>query len=307
MSDSKENAADGAARREGGVPTSSRPQAAPQNVFDVKKLQEERNPRDLKMLLLDLLNGRRRHRQSDFFKIPGPMPRSISRGNLPKLRDGDYWVAEKSDGDRFVMFYSESRRRTYLLGRKFEFLIVPGDFYNRMFQGEGDTMLDGELVRETNNGVERTTYLVFDAVILKGKKVSDCKLVDRLKCVGNAAHMFRTARDQHTAPFAMQSKTFKPKRKVGEILSGITRDSGSHSGHPVFWFEENRSTGKRRNMNDGLIFTPSEGGYMQRKLPILKWKSSDLQTIDVAFLPPAKTSPSAEISSEQHFDTDIPP
>mmetsp|Transcript_3196 Transcript_3196/g.5964 ORF Transcript_3196/g.5964 Transcript_3196/m.5964 type:complete len:404 (+) Transcript_3196:63-1274(+) len=257
--------------------------------FEVERLEVERqHVRELKERVLDICHGKsgRRYRHYEMEKIPGPMPQSVSSKTLNVLSNKEYWVAEKSDGDRFMLFYSETSRKCYLIGRKFDLRIVPGSYFPNLFRG-GDTLIDGELVSEVQKGVERDTYLVFDVVAIRGRSYVNEKLLDRLKQIGGVIGMYRQSKNMQEAPFALQSKTFKKKKHIGEILKMISRDDSdsncsTQESHPIFWFKEQRSNGWRKNKNDGLIFTPEHGGYMQRECPILKWKFPELQTIDVA-------------------------
>ena len=45
-----------------------------------------------------------RYDKSWYDKLPGPQPHSITRQNLERLRSYYYWVTEKSDGIRFMLF-----------------------------------------------------------------------------------------------------------------------------------------------------------------------------------------------------------
>jgi len=253
-------------------------------MFNLDSLQPLQNDDALQRRIHELCGARFNPRRR---RMPGPLPQPVTRANLRLLRSEDYWVAEKSDGDRYMLFYASSghQRGCYLIGRKTLLLRIPGTFFNEMF-GHHDCLLDGELVYETQNDVKRHAYLVFDAVTYNGRNVGDQKLADRLKLVSEVVGKYRRHEKITSPPFAMQSKTIVPKKHVKRILNCITKhtQTDAHTPHPDYWFTEKRSVGKRGNKNDGVIFTPSEGGFMQRKIPILKWKFPDLQTIDVSIL-----------------------
>ncbi len=255
--------------------------------FDVDRLEiEQHDSSSLKESVLDLVNNTKNGRWRPFQlrKVPGPMPISILRSNLKTLSDNQYWVAEKSDGDRYLLFYSSARKQCYLIGRKFDLLKVPGDLLPHMFSGGGDSLLDGEVVEEWVSGQKRPAYLVFDIVAFHGVHYGEQPLSKRLQQIGKSVGEYRRMEGKGFCPFIVQSKTFYKKEHVSEMLKKIERKVSS-SGHVEYWFSETRTAGLRMNLNDGVILTPELGGYMQRHAPILKWKFLELNTIDVEIRP----------------------
>jgi hypothetical protein len=119
-------------------------------------------------------------------KLPAPLPISLSRTHLQVLKDGNYYVAEKSDGLRAMLFVCTggdgAPEGVYWIDRKFVF--------GRMFPhheatflatyGDGDTLVDGELVHamtpcEHSMPTLAATapflnYLVYDALSVQGKR-----------------------------------------------------------------------------------------------------------------------------------------
>ena len=73
-------------------------------------------------------------------------------------------------------------------------------------------------------------------------------------------------------PLAFQGKAFWPKRHLEERIMSHIRSLGGH--------EYEYNDGKRRNKNDGVIFTPEDDDYWCRSVPLLKWKHQGLNTID---------------------------
>lgn len=73
-------------------------------------------------------------------------------------------------------------------------------------------------------------------------------------------------------PLAFQGKAFWPKRHLEERIMSHIRPLGGH--------EYEYNDGKRRNKNDGVIFTPEDDDYWCRNVPLLKWKHLGLNTID---------------------------
>eukprot|EP00954_Amorphochlora_amoebiformis_P006681 522871-Amorphochlora_amoeboformis.AAC.2 len=175
-------------------------------MFNLDSLQPLQNDDALQRRIHELCGARFNPRRR---RMPGPLPQPVTRANLRLLRSEDYWVAEKSDGDRYMLFYASSghQRGCYLIGRKTLLLRIPGTFFNEMF-GHHDCLLDGELVYETQNDVKRHAYLVFDAVTYNGRNVGDQKLADRLKLVSEVVGKYRRHEKITSPPFAMQSKVF---------------------------------------------------------------------------------------------------
>lgn len=267
-------------------PSSSRAAPAPLALppLDISRLKQAVNPQPLRDAVCRLVHGHS-GRPARAGKIPGPMPRSISRQNLSRLRGGGHWVCEKSDGDRYLLYYSAARGRCYLIGRKFELRVVPGGLLPALFHG-GDALLDGEIVQEyVGPGLAtcRPAYLLFDAVAFRGQRVASLPLSQRLgtlrKVVGAYRKFLHGSAGGATSacPFTVQAKTFFRQNHVDQMIRRIER-RGDGSGEPQYWYTEDRSAGRRRNRNDGLVFTPERGGYM---CEILKWKFLELNTIDV--------------------------
>jgi len=188
----------------------------------------------------------------DYSKLPGPLAVSLGRRDLPILKSNKYLVCEKSDGERFLMFVRNGV--TFLINRKFDIRQL-----NYSFGFRGDALLDGELVRETwaeRQGAtyDRSCFLIFDAIVFNG--VSHCKshLPTRLRYIGEAVGAFRkylAQTPQVAPPFVMLGKTFSPAKDARSVYDKIERTSNGH-----YLYSENRSSGRRTNGNDGLVFTP---------------------------------------------------
>jgi hypothetical protein len=254
--------------------------------FDVRRLEMESEVKaeQLRSAVLDLVNNTRGKSwgEAKRRRIPGPMPVNLARTSLSCLASNDFWVAEKSDGDRFLLYYSAREAQSYLIGRKFGFYKVPGGLMAHIFRreggGGGDSLIDGEVVQETvtspKTGLDsvRSAYLVFDAVALHGVRYAELPLSQRLEGIGKVVGEYRRYEAKYGAdaekecPFVVQSKTFYRKEHVAAMFAKIKRIPGT-AGHAEYWYTERRSTGVRKNRNDGIIFTPEKGGYLQVQMP----------------------------------------
>ena len=137
-------------------------------------------------------------------------------------------------------------------------------------------MFDGEFVF-SHSPSRPHTYLAYDCVMYDGVPCNRDTLVNRLANITKAVTLFRAAVARQGATFSpvftFLGKTFKPKNEVASLLTCISSEHGKRV------YREVRNGASRANYNDGLIFTPNDGGYMA---PILKFKWIEKQTVDFA-------------------------
>ena len=210
--------------------------------------------------------------------FPGAQPVSFAARHIVELQKQDYFVCEKSDGIRCLMYLTYDGRpqgrvqATYLIDRKNDYWYVDGPIFPKSVDKPYDfhvaTILDGELVNDTQpDGSIRMKYLVFDCLVLDGNRLIHRTLDKRLgyfyENLDNPLQAFYKKWNDDTAalPFVVE-------RKKMELAYGIEK-----------MFKEilpNLPHG-----NDGLIFTckstPYQFGTDQH---IVKWKSEDENSID---------------------------
>ena len=130
--------------------------------------------------------------------FPGAQPVSFARRHLQELEKVDYYVAEKTDGIRCLLFltqiYNEQgpTEMQFLIDRKNDYYGIrqgylhipppnPEHFSNQKARPEYiiqqwhlGTILDGELVRQKlPDGKEQLTYLIFDLMALDSKSIAE--------------------------------------------------------------------------------------------------------------------------------------
>ncbi|BFZ59022.1 Dcp1p-Dcp2p decapping enzyme complex alpha subunit [Saitoella coloradoensis] len=230
-------------------------------------------------------------------RFPGAQPVSFSKHHIDELKREDYYVCEKSDGLRLLMYITQERGReaVYMIDRKNEYYQLPPNMHvpcagDRTLEQavHRDTLLDGEVVydfekRVGGDGVEtkvkRLNYLVFDCMVMDGKRLVERTYDKRIayfrENIGVPYEQFRVK---------MRTEKRKPpplfiKEKGFEFAYGMV-----HMFRNVL---PNLTHG-----NDGLIFTnriaPYEFGTSDK---ILKWKPAHENTIDFRLdIEPAKTS-----------------
>ncbi|ORY85109.1 putative mRNA capping enzyme alpha subunit [Protomyces lactucae-debilis] len=210
--------------------------------------------------------------------FPGAQPVSFSQAHLKTLVDKDYFVCEKSDGIRLLMYCTttdEGREQVLLLDRKLCFYAVPrlhfplpNDASCKQFHTQ--TVVDGELVIDTVNGEKKLVYLMFDMLMYRGKDLRKRTLEGRLgylkeqflrpvtKFIKANASLLTGSR---AAPFSVDFKRM-------QLGYGIT-----------MMYKE--VIPNLRHGNDGLIFTSINAPYTSgTDESLLKWKPAEENSVD---------------------------
>ncbi|RMZ81649.1 hypothetical protein DV737_g2424, partial [Chaetothyriales sp. CBS 132003] len=201
-------------------------------------------------------------------RFPGAQPVSFSARHLDELKQRDYWVCEKTDGERFLLWMTDdgpgsARQVVYLINRRNEYFYVP-DFYfpHHARRGEfhRDTILDGELVEDKHpDGRREINFLVFDMLTIDGLSMMKRTLDKRMGYFKERV-LKPYQRDGH-GPFAIKDKTI-------EFAYGLEK-----------MFNEIIPKVKKLHGNDGLIFTCRETEYHPgTDEHILKWKPPEENT-----------------------------
>ncbi|KAJ5721073.1 mRNA capping enzyme catalytic domain-containing protein [Penicillium malachiteum] len=124
--------------------------------------------------------------------FPGAQPVSFSSRHLTELQRQDYYVCEKTDGIRCLMYFargepdSDAPEIHYLIDRKNDYRFVPGLHFplpeDPTFQSyHVDTLIDGELVNDIyEDGSQQLKYYVFDCLVLDGQSLMHRTLDKRL-------------------------------------------------------------------------------------------------------------------------------
>ena len=202
-------------------------------------------------------------------QFPGSQPVSFTRSHLSLLEQEDYYVCEKSDGVRYLLYYASpyGRATAFLIDRNFSCreiseLTLPGRQAGTIHE---DTLLDGELIYEKSDTDKKCHFLfmIFDALLINGKEVMTGSLPDRLKCVQNdvIAPLHSDKELARNYPFRLEMKKMWKPYAIAEILE--------------------LEIPKLRHGNDGLIFTPVADPYVSGTCEhLLKWKPSELNSVD---------------------------
>ena len=219
----------------------------------------------------------------DRVSFPGAQPVSFARHHLRELQNVDYFMCEKTDGIRCLLYLTqhidaggEMAEAQYLVDRKNEYYYVPRDSLH-LPKSEQDligfhtgTLFDGELVRQRNKTApynERITYLIFDMLAVDGENITSRDFSRRLARIDARiirpmkAFKARYADDVARQPFQIEMKKM-------ELPYGF-----------VMMFDH--VLPKLPHGNDGLIFTCKDTVYVSgTDEHILKWKPPEENTVD---------------------------
>ncbi|KAA8649975.1 hypothetical protein EYZ11_007275 [Aspergillus tanneri] len=213
--------------------------------------------------------------------FPGAQPVSFSGRHLTELQREDYYVCEKTDGIRCLMYFargdpdSETPEIHYLIDRKNEYRYVPGLHFpmpnDDTFQSfHIDTLVDGELVNDTyDDGTQQLKYLVFDCLVLDGQSLMHRTLDKRLAYF----------KEKVLKPYNALYQRFPEEKK--HRLFAVEDKSTQFSYGIEMMFREIIPKVKKIHGNDGLIFTCRSTPYrIGTDEHILKWKPPAENTID---------------------------
>lgn len=211
--------------------------------------------------------------------FPGAQPVSFSAKHLTELQKEDYFVCEKTDGIRCLMYFahgdpeSDTPEIHYLIDRKNDYRFVPGLHFPLPgdFQAyHADTLVDGELVCDRNkDGSQELKFLVFDCLVLDGQSLMHRTLDKRLAYL----------KEKVLKPYNALFEKF-PEEKAHRPF--VVEDKSTQFSYAVdMMFREIIPRVKLVHGNDGLIFTCRSTPYrIGTDEHILKWKPPAENTID---------------------------
>lgn len=213
--------------------------------------------------------------------FPGAQPVSFSAQHLTELQRNDYYICEKTDGIRCLLYFargdpeSDTPEIHYLIDRKNEYRFVPGLHFplpdDDSFQSfHVDTLVDGELVNDRcDDGSHQLKYLVFDCLVLDGQVLMHRTLDKRLAYF----------KEKVLKPYHALYRRF-PEEKAHRVFAVEDKSTQVAYGMEMM-FREIIPRVKQIHGNDGLIFTCRSTPYTIGTDPhILKWKPPEENTVD---------------------------
>ncbi|KAI9494148.1 mRNA capping enzyme, catalytic domain-containing protein, partial [Zychaea mexicana] len=204
--------------------------------------------------------------------FPGSQPVSFETKHLTELEQEDYFVCEKTDGVRYLLFFCHSSKgpASFLFDRNRIWYYVP----NLLFPMRGrekeflkDTLMDGELVIDTEpNDKKVWRFLLFDLMSLNGVPVTKRSFNTRLGML----------QQEVIAPFKNSVRHIADALKSPPFSIELKKMERSYGLHLVF-----DQMAKLKHSSDGVIWTPVKHPYVPGTCDkLLKWKPPELNTVD---------------------------
>ncbi|KAL6601854.1 hypothetical protein LY90DRAFT_393506 [Neocallimastix californiae] len=208
-------------------------------------------------------------------RFPGAQPISFSNEHFSELENENYFVSEKADGIRCLLFVCkniENKMEAFLIDRKNKYKYVgnlwfpePNDNTFRKFHD--NTIIDGELVLdELENGETKLRFLIFDLVVYNGEYLAGREYSKRLGYLTNyilnpyKKYLQYNPEYAKNVPFSVELKKLHLSYRMNDV------------------FEEQKLL---KHKSDGLIFTSESSPYISGNCnKMLKWKPIRENSID---------------------------
>ncbi|KAL0259784.1 Dcp1p-Dcp2p decapping enzyme complex alpha subunit [Diplodia seriata] len=207
--------------------------------------------------------------------FPGAQPVSFARKHLRELMEHDYYLCEKTDGIRCLLYFTNDGPNEihYLIDRKNDYYFVPNLHFPRhddpSYQTfHTGTIVDGELVYDQEPGGLKLRFLVFDCLAIDGKSQTEKPLDKRL---GYFRTLVMKPWEELFVRRHPEERQFLPFELVFKEMSFP---------YALSWMFDVKLPDLKHG-NDGLIFTCKETPYIfGTDEKILKWKPAHENTID---------------------------
>lgn len=207
--------------------------------------------------------------------FPGAQPVSFARHHLQELNSRNYYICEKSDGVRCLLYCTrddDGLEMHYLIDRKNNYYAITGLHLPlpndpSPYHSHNRSILDGEFVYDTlEDGRTELRYLVFDCLVLDGKVLVTRNYDSRI------GHFKNLVWDPYQKllkkdPKLRSKEPFHIQWKMMERAYGLDK---------LF-----RSLSVLPHGTDGLVFTCQDTPYkFGTDECILKWKPAHENSLD---------------------------
>ena len=209
--------------------------------------------------------------------LPGRYPLTLTRSSLDdiKAHPTHWFVAEKTDGERAMLWFDSCRRTVVLVTRslKLEPLQMkpppPIDASTTAVDSDEPScfVLDGEFVKQQSSSSSSSSssqFVVFDLVSINNKPISAIDQISYPERLNQAKQCVRRIADSLVG-IAVNLKTVYPVVDIGVLVGRLLR----------------RAT---RTPTDGVVFTPATNGTGPGCC--YKWKPPGSHTVDLLIKPP---------------------
>ncbi|KAI9022935.1 mRNA capping enzyme, catalytic domain-containing protein [Phycomyces nitens] len=206
--------------------------------------------------------------QDDSF--PGSQPVCFESRHLSVLEREEYFVCEKTDGVRYLLFFVHSPKgpASFMYDRHRTWHYIPNLVFpvrNRDKEYLKDTLMDGELVADTDGDKKTWRFLVFDLMAINAIPVTQRSFNTRLGMLRQEVLMpfgasLRNLEDSTKPPFTLELKEMQRAYGLRAVFEKIS---------------------KLKHSSDGVIWTPVKCPYVPGICEkLLKWKPPELTTVD---------------------------
>lgn len=219
--------------------------------------------------------------------FPGAQPVSFARRHLLELQRNDYFLCEKTDGIRCLLYLTQlfidgqPQEAQFLIDRKNDYYYIAQNYLHippknkkgpdPPFDLHGwhtGTLLDGELVRQRwPDGRQQLTYLIFDCMLLDGESITEKRYDSRIGSLKQFVY----------EPWKAFARAWPEEAKVQPFQLGTKEWQVAYVADFMF----DQIIPKLPHGNDGLIFTCKSTPYVSgTDQHILKWKPPHENTVD---------------------------
>lgn len=246
-------------------------------------------------------------RESRARQFPGAQPVSFAKRHIEELKREEYYVCEKTDGIRYLMYLTHDGTQDmnpshWLIDRKNDYywiknLRFPHQEDKKKFHM--DTLLDGELVEDRHpDGHTVIKFLVFDLLVIDGKDLRERTLDKRLAYLKEfvlrplGKYLQENPRERANMAFSIEDKNTEFSYALDKMFNEIIPKVKTLHG------------------NDGLIFTCKATPYVSgTDNHILKWKPPEENTVDfLMHIEWAQTNPEPDDPDQSlQYDYDAMP
>ncbi|KAG2188377.1 hypothetical protein INT44_001130 [Umbelopsis vinacea] len=198
--------------------------------------------------------------------FPGSQPVSFETKHLIDLQREDYFVCEKSDGVRYLMFATQTPKgpATFLLDRNRSWFFIPHLLFplrGKDNEYHNETLMDGELVMDIDENKNKTLrFLIFDLMVVNTQSVTQRAFSTRLGMLQQEVIQPLHNSAKKGAPFKVELKKMERSYGLALVFDQMTR---------------------LKHASDGVIFTPVKLPYTTGTCEkLLKWKPAEMNTVD---------------------------
>lgn len=232
---------------------------------------------------------------SEFMDFPGSHPVTLLKKHIDVLINEDYYVCEKSDGIRVLLYIHIFKNKThaFFIDRKCKVYAIDLDVHSIK-----NTLFDGELYIDTYDDRKEMVYSIFDTLIYNDESVTEKNLQERLSYAYKYVY-YNDMRNKAMSKNVVNTDKNEDnndvdKKNNNEYGNSTINDNKQNvdgtcnvslivkNMSKCYGFcEVYKNIPNLKHKNDGMIFTPVKLPYIPGRCDKLyKWKPTHLNSID---------------------------